>query len=209
MNSFEVENAAKALLSDWIQVNDFKTMWTIEDFPYDSGVDENLTKPHCWKCVSVNQCWFKNEERKKPKHFDYGSYSFSEIARSIRGLYHPNCHCKEKSINVPKYDWIELIVKTDKIKNFFDKKLGWFHAWGYKNKDKQIFIETMKDLAKKAYRYGYYQKEKHKKYGFQINLFVSIPGANDKKGKFYDVKTSYIIFPNGKLRLITLVGGLQ
>ena len=30
----------------WVQILDNKSNWTIEDFPYDKGVDENITKPH-------------------------------------------------------------------------------------------------------------------------------------------------------------------
>ena len=51
--------------SKWIKVEDKQSKWTIEDFPYNTGVDEDITKPHCWKCVTVNKCWFKNEENKK------------------------------------------------------------------------------------------------------------------------------------------------
>lgn len=98
------KNEIDAHFSEWIKINDSSSGcgWTIEDFPYAVGVDESLTEPHCWKCVSVNQCWFKNEEGKKPKEFDYGNYSFSEISKSKRGLYHPNCHCKKFGVNVPK-----------------------------------------------------------------------------------------------------------
>ena len=80
-----------AYFSEWIQINDEKTScgWTIEDFPLSPGVDENLTKPHCWKCVTVNQCWFKNEEEKKPKKFDYSKYKLVPN----KGLYHFFCHC--------------------------------------------------------------------------------------------------------------------
>ena len=42
--------------SDWIKINDGKSGFTIEDFPYATGVDEDVTKPHCALCVTVNNC---------------------------------------------------------------------------------------------------------------------------------------------------------
>lgn len=37
--------------------------------------------------------------------------------------------------------------------------------------------------------------------------WTKIPGKNEKINKNYIIKTCYIVFPYGKLRLITLVGG--
>ncbi len=78
-----------ASFSEWIKIGDPKSTWTIEDFPYETGVDEKITNPHCWKCVTVNQCWFKDEDGKKPQEFDYSQYSLIAIPMSKRGLYHP------------------------------------------------------------------------------------------------------------------------
>lgn len=66
-----------AYFSEWIKINDNKSIWTIEDFPYKTGVDEELTYPHCWKCVTINNCIFKNEDEKKPVEFDYNKYSYT------------------------------------------------------------------------------------------------------------------------------------
>ena len=99
----------------WIQVNDDKSGWTIEDFSYQTGVHEALTYPHYWKCVTVNQCCFKNEENKKPLRFDYSKYSYSQIAKSKRGLYHPNCHCKELVIKNPLENDIKFIIPEGKV----------------------------------------------------------------------------------------------
>lgn len=202
-------NANDEIYSEWIKINDEKSScgWTIEDFPYKEGVNENLTSPHCWKCVSVNQYWFKNEEGKKPEEFDYSKYSYAEIPKSKRGLYHPNCHCKEKSINIPKEKEIQFIADQGKIESFFELKSDWFYGWGYKNSDKNEFVQALNNLVLKQYRYGNYEKEKHTKFGYQINVRVSIPGKNEKLGKIYSLKSAYMVFPNGKLRLITVAGG--
>lgn len=196
-----------AYFSEWIKVNDKNSGWTIEDFPYKTGVDEDLTKPHCWKCVTVNNCWFKNEIEKKPEHFDYSNYTYSEIAKSRRGLYHPNCHCKEKAINVPREKDIEIMMTAGKVNDFFDEKLKWFYSWGYLKSDKNDFIKAITEKTIKSYRQGRYEQEKHTKYGFQINITVEIDGVREKSGKTYSINTCYIVFPSGKIRCVTLVGG--
>ena len=198
-----------ASFSKWIKVEDNQSKWTIEDFPYSTGVDENITYPHCWKCVTVNKCWFKNEENKKPKRFDYTLFTYSQIMKMIRGLYHPKCHCKEFAINVPKEKDINLIVDMGKIFFFFKDKSGLFHSWGYTNSDKNDFVKMFKELIIDAYRQGNYHEEKHTKAGYQINLTIKVPGKNEKLNKEYEVKSAFIIFPEGKLRCITLVGGWQ
>ena len=209
--------------SDWIKVNDKYSAWTIEDFQYKAEKDKVLTTEekeaklgipkdgvdnHCWKCVTVNNCWFKNEENKKPEYFDYTDYSYKQIAKINRGLYHPHCHCKEKAINVPKLKDISIIDFNNKIKDFFNRKIDWFYKWGYSNKDKEEFEKTFHSLIIENYRYGNYIKEKHTRFGYQINIFIQI---RDKKETtnivYHNIKSAYIIYPNGKLRCVTLVGG--
>ena len=208
MNVFEGVSAnAKAILSQWIKVVDPKSTYSLDSIPHGDRIDDTRTDGHCWRCVTVNQCWFKNEYGKKPEHFDYSKYSFGQIALSKRGLYHPNCHDKELSINAPQLSDIELISIEKKIKWFFSEKSNWFYSWGYENKDKDKFISNIISLTKQAYRYGNYKMEKHTEAGFQINLSITINGINEKKNKNYELKTCYIIFPHGKLRLVTLVGG--
>ena len=129
--------------------------------------------------------------------------------KTIRGLYHPKCHCKEFAINVPKEKDITLRIKDGKIKNFFNVKSEWFHSWGYKNVDKNDFIDMFKKLIIEAYRQGNYYEEKHTKAGFQINLTITIQGKNEKINNEYKLKSAFIIFPKGELRCITLIGGWQ
>lgn len=75
----EYTDLINASFSQWIKVEDNQSKWTIEDFPHSTVVDENITYPHCWKCVTVNHCWFKNEENKKTepirlfKHFIFSN----------------------------------------------------------------------------------------------------------------------------------------
>lgn len=62
----DIRDKVSLKLSEWVLISDPKSKWTIEDFSYDTGVDENLTNPHCWRCVTINQCWFVNKEDKRP-----------------------------------------------------------------------------------------------------------------------------------------------
>lgn len=113
-----------------------------------------MTDPHCWVCVTVNKCWFKNEDNKKPEHFDYSTYSYSSIGKSNRGIYHPFCHCREYAIIVPKINDIGLIIDPLKSNDFFKRKLGWFREMGYKDADKNEFINLLQEKSKDAYRKG-------------------------------------------------------
>lgn len=205
----DFKDLINASFSKWIKVEDKVSPYNIEMFPYEMGVNEKYTSNHCWKCVTVNKCWFKNEERKKPEKMDYSLFPASKLLKIVRGLYHPKCHCREFAINVPKEKDIKLMIDNGKINFFFKDKLGLFQSWGYKNSDKNDFIKMFKNLVVDAYRQGNYYEEKHTRAGYQINLTITIPGKNEKMKKEYEVKSAFIIFPEGKLRCITLIGGWQ
>ena len=194
-----VRDNVNTYFSDWIKINDNKSIWTIEDFTYQTGVQEILTFPHCWQCVTVNNCWFKNEESKKPEEYPNSSLN--------QDLYHPNCHCKKHPINTPTINDIELIMLEGKIDFFFKDKLDWYYSWGYTDADKEEFISIIIQLVKESFGKGNYEFEKHTKFGFQINVFIALPGKNKKLGKIYNTWSCYMIFPNGKLKLNTVIGG--
>lgn len=201
----EYQELIKATFAKWVQINDDKAIRTLEDFAYDTGVDENKTGGCCWKCISVNKCYFKDEKNKKPEIFDYSLFKI--ITLPSLGLYHPHCHCVEDITSAPYKDHIKIILSQGKIDFFFKDKQSWFYSWGYKDADKDEFINLIKILSKQSYSYGNYEKEKHTKAGFQINIFITIPGKNEKLGNSYKIKSCYIIFPNKQLRCVTLVGG--
>lgn len=208
MNAFEsIQDKVLANFSEWIQINDPKSNWAIEDFPYETGINEDITKPHCWKCVTVNQCWFKNENGKKPQKFDYSQYSLIDIPMSKRGLYHPNCHCKKNRMSAPQKEKKYFDNLAGKTNFFFKDKINWFYAWGYKDNDKESFINTVLSLTYESYTLGRYENIGHNKQGFKINIFIDLPGKHEKQSHIYKVKTCWMIFPNGKLKCNTLIGG--
>lgn len=60
---------------------------------------------------------------------------------------------------------------------------------------------------KDAYILGDYIKKAHDKYGFKISLFIKLKGVNDHLGETFNLMSSCMIFPNGKLKVNTFVGG--
>lgn len=198
--------------SEWIQVKDKDSNWTIEDFPYETGVDEKITSPHCWKCVTVNKCIFKNEIHKKPERFHYNFDIIGELLKKFGldlqlGIYHPMCHCKELAINLPGEKDILVSVDNGKINDFFNRKIGLSKSWGYGVSNKTTFLNNFIKGVLTNYSKGHYQIFKHDKYGVQITIFTEIIGINEKKGRKYKFKTGFTVFTNGKLKNNTIFGG--
>ena len=69
------------------------------------------------------------------------------------------------------------------------------------------FLQLLYNKIKQAYYYGQYEIQKHDNYGVRIKLKITINGYGDKKDKIYDLKSSFMVFPNGKLKCNTLIGG--
>jgi len=198
-----------ASFSDWVKINDPKSKWTIEDFPYDTGVDENLTRPHCWRCVTVNQCWFVDKQDKRPQEFDYSKYSLVDIPLVKRGLYHPNCHDQKIKITTPKESQVKFIVPPRKDEWMIKDKGHLLKQMGYKETEFIDAINIIKNLTAEEFVKGNYIFRAHDKTGFKIGFILNFPGKHEDYGKFYKLKTGWSIFPNGKLKCNTLIGGLK
>ena len=194
---------------DWIQVVDEKNSLTIENFDYKTGVQGLITTKHCAKCVSVNQCWFKDENHKKPEPYPItGVEFFDALVNGITpGLYHFMCHCEENPIVSPSVSDIKLIIETGKIDWLFKSKGEWLKAMGYESNYEVINLFYEKIIE--AYILGNYTIQEHTKYGAKINLFLDMPGTKGKTGKIYKIKSNFMVFPNGKLKCNTLLGGWQ
>ena len=212
MNMFDnIYDKVMAQLSKWILIKDPESEWTIEDFPYETGVDEKLTYPHCWKCVTVNHCWFYNTEEKKPEEFDYTNYSQNEIPLSKRGLYHPNCHCEKQQISEPSKEEINLIIPEGKIWYLFNKKLLTVLSYmGYtKNDNQEQILNLIYENSRKSFSEGNYKIKTITRFGVAITLYYNFPGQNQYNNKIYKVKSGWTIFPNGKIKANTLLGRID
>ena len=203
----EIHDKILARFRTWIKIGDPKSQWTIEDFSYETGVDEKVTNPHCWKCVTVNHCWFKDEDGKKPEEFNYSKYSLIDIPTHKRGLYHPNCHCKKNYRIAPSVKDINLIIPPGKIGWLFHDKIHKMHDYGYYNEDEKSIVNILGKATIEAFVQGNYKCNAHDERGFRITLFATIDGANHRKGERIKIKTGFSIFPDGKLKCNTLWGG--
>jgi hypothetical protein len=194
----------------WIQVLDSdNTSVTIEDFDYAQGVHGEITAKHCDKCVSVNKCWFKDEKDKKPEPYPIlGIEVLDDFANAVTpGLYHFKCHCYESGIMTPNVEDVKLIIPEGKEGWLFKDKQDWIRSLGYDNNDE--FLKVIYKLIKQAYCDGDYKIKNHDKHGVKIDLYLTLPGAGSKLGRSYPVKSAFMIFPNGKLKCNTILGGRQ
>ena len=81
--------------SKWFKVEDDKNNIVIDDFDYEHGIQGPITKKHCVKCIAINQCWFLEEDGKKPEETNYEIEEIIKDTKNKIGLYHYNCHCKK------------------------------------------------------------------------------------------------------------------
>ena len=202
-------NELNKIIGNWIQIIDDQNIKSIEDYSYHTGIIEESSKNHCVKCVAVNKCWFKNEIGKKPETFNYSNINIVDnLTKGILpGLYHPRCHCKESMIFPSSYNDIQLIIPNGKIDWLFKDKSNWIISMGYEPNNK--FITSLYEQIKQSYFYGKYAIQTHNNFGVKIRINIDLHGQNDKRNKIYNLISSFTIFPNGKLKCNTLIGGWQ
>ncbi len=197
----DVQSKVKSYFNKWIQVVDFENEVTIEYFPYSEGAKD--IKGHCGQCIAVNRCWFVDDNDKKP------SKNNMKIVKVplLPGLYHPGCHCMEFPIIKPSKIDITLIIPMGKLDWLFKDKIGLLNAWGYSENDRDEVLEIIKEKSKEAYISGNYRIRKINRHGANATFYLEMPGKNEKAGRIYKCLSSYMIFPNGKLKSNTLIGG--
>lgn len=207
MNIKDIHEKAVKYFSDWVKINDDKSHWTIEYFHIREGVNETMSFPHCWKCVTVNHCWFIDQEGLRPQEFDYNKYQVNELLDK-EGLYHPNCHCDKQIISTPQVKDIEILLFEDKMDGVYEHKGQWVsEVLGYPVEDKEIFKNIFFNQVKKKYVRGEYKYKGHNKYGFKINIEWILSGGKNAAKKEFKIKSGFMIYPDGKLRIVTILGG--
>lgn len=86
-----------------------------------------------------------------------------------------------------------------------NKKFGkWIQVLDYKNES--ITVENF-DYGMGVH--GLFTEKHCDNHGVKIDLYLTLPGAGIKIGKSYPVKSAFMIFPNGKLKCNTILGGRQ
>lgn len=189
--------------SKWIKVIDKFNDIVIDDFDYKNGIQGPIKMKHCVKCIAINQCWFLDEEGKKPEEVNYGIEEIIKDTKNKIGLYHYNCHCKKIDIPKPKESDIKLIIPQGKIDWLFKDKSGWIKAMGHEpNND---FLEYLKNQIRTSYTLGKYYIMKIDNHGVAIGIQLIINGAREKSGKTYVLSSGWMVFSNGKLKSNTLI----
>ena len=207
------EGEVKTTTADWLKVDDSENSYTIENFPFQSGINQSTTQPHCVTCVAVNKCWFNNEKEKKPQP---KRYTFQIIRKLLEifgldmllGLYHPFCHCQELPISHPISKKIKTIVPQEKAGWMIKDKMHTIKVMGYTENDINEVYLLILELSKEAYCKGDYKIRQIDKYGCAVTIFLDFPGKNEKQGRFYRMKTGWMIYPEGAIKNNTLIGGL-
>lgn len=54
-----------------------------------------------------------------------------------------------------------------------------------------------------------YSIQTHTHFGVKIKLNIDLPGYKNKEEKSYKLTSSFMVFPNGKIKCNTLIGGWQ
>ncbi len=191
--------------SKWFKVEDDKNNIVIDDFDYEHGIQGPITKKHCVKCIAINQCWFLEEDGKKPEETNYEIEEIIKDTKNKIGLYHYNCHCKKIDIPIPKKSDIKLIISQGKIEWLFKDKSEWIKSLGHEPNLK--FVEYIKDKIAESYCEGKYHIRSIDKYGVRSTVYIDIEGNGEKRDKKYSLKSGFSIFSNGKLKCNTLIGG--
>lgn len=111
----------------------------------------------------------------------------------------------------PQKENIKLIVPDGKIWYLFNKKLPTVLAYmGYtENDSKDEILNLVYEHARKSFSLGDYKIKIIDRFGVAITLFYDFPGRNQYANKIYRVKTEWIIFPDGKIKANTLIGGID
>ena len=91
----------------------------------------------------------------------------------------------------------------------FEAKLPTVLAYmGYTENDKEEILNLVVEHARKSFASGDYKIREIDRFGVAITLFYNFPGKNEFANKVYRVKTGWMIFPNGKIKANTLIGGI-
>lgn len=191
MNLQEAETYAKKIFSTkWIQ-------WKHKGSkPANDKIEKtknvllaNLSKKHCSTCLNLNECCF-TIEKMPPIPL------------------HPNCHCSVISIP-PITATAECSIR--KFTNYIfvssavNNKKELFELWGYDITDSEYLQNEFIKQAQIAYSIGDYELKSLDAFGQRINIKISLKkkGSNEYATFF----SSWMIYPNGKIMLITPYGG--
>lgn len=144
---------------------------------------------HCAKCLNLNGCCFPRNNM-PPNRL------------------HENCHCHTEPISNIVFVAECLLTKfTDYIFKHKDinDKLSLFQSWGYTLNDSFWLQSEYERQAKEKYASGDFTLEPTTIYGQKIRIEITLP-RKDKLGSV-TFKTIWMVYPDGKILLVTPYGG--
>ena len=155
----------------------------------------NSSDNHCEECLMLHECWFEKEKTPKWPH-------------------HPFCHCVLEDVS---YNEVLTKCTSDGAYSKFDpylfntegkyphNKEKLFKEWGYTVKDVNWLQNEINKQGLEKYISGNYVLGKLNKDGQRISIRIEIP----RKDKAENVSfiTGWMVYPNGKIQLITPYGG--
>lgn len=191
MNLAEASNLAKKTLdSQWVK-------WIHRgSAPAHTATEKNMNvinssinPKHCACCLNMNGCYFVKD-------------------KSPENPLHEHCHCYYEDIGIPDVAATSAIEKFTKYifnDTIDDGKKELFERWGYTFIDSSALQKEFEKQARLSYQCGDYVLGKRTGHGQRINVVMHLKRKNSGQEVTFD--TGWMVYPDGKLLLITPYGG--
>lgn len=120
---------------------------------------------------------------------------------------HENCHCAVIDVDFVNFQATCDIKKFTKY-IFSEKSKGkkeLFQSWGFSVIDSEFLKNEFLKQGLENYELGNYELGKIDPYGQRITIEISL--YNKFKNKEVNIKTGWMVYPNGEIVLVTPYGG--
>ena len=173
----------------WIKWIHEGTMRAYDNEDKKSNIIYASKSNHCAKCLNMNGCCFpRNNMPNYPLHY--------------------NCHCWLMPVNNIHFEATSTNEKfTINIFNPTETngKIVLFESLGYDKMDYEMLIDLYCKQAKEKYSNGDFILGKLDNFGQRINIVIALPSKDGSRIKY--VKSAWMVYPDGKIKLITADGG--
>ncbi len=189
MNLQQANNYAKKLFSiSWIKWVHQGSKPAESSAEKSANVIKGVTTKHCAMCLNLNGCCFI--EGKSPQN-----------------PLHPNCHCQV--VGIPNITAkaecpIEKFTKYVFVPSNIDDKKQLFELWGYDTMDSEYLQQEFIKQAKLAYSVGDYELGLLNEYGQRINIAITLKRKD--KNEYITFRSGWMVYPNGRIVLVTPYG---
>ena len=182
-------NEEKSFLSAFRTASDLNAIHWIRWIHMPQG------KTHCPTCLKLHECWFHEDKApKNPQHFlchcILEPMPYREVVNDARST-------------APYSKFDPYLFNPQKI--YPHNKEVLFESWGYSVSDAEWLQKEMEKQGLEKYISGDYVLGKLNENGQRISIRVDIP-RKDKIGTTSFI-TGWMVYPNGKIQLITPYGG--